>query len=384
MVLSKHERVIRTLGLEGEPDVIPIHNLGFEPTGTACQEFLKSKENKELNTKVINSVSKRTLDITEQRFWNADLHITNPFNMINTNLKRAPPEYPECAIDTMSGRLYKLAKQVETNLTYYWYVGGYCKTPEILYSYWNKYGKPSEIINKKAKISKQNWDAHVNSVSKYFYPMPELPISMHDFLYQGITLNKVAYYMRKKPQFIHEVMKEFTDTNLAVIKQYAEIGVDVVFYADDLGYKGKSIFSLKDLREFVLPYYKQMYHACRKNGIIIVQHSCGYVDKILPDLVDLGLNAIQALEPAAGVDLAHLKEILGDQICFMGGMDASRVLNFGTAKEIQDEVKRCIKAAAKGGGYFAGPSHNILNVPWENVLAFRAAIEKYRNYPVHF
>ena len=37
-----------------------------------------------------------------------------------------------------------------------------------------------------------------------------------------------------------------------------------------------------------------------------------------------------------------------------------------------------------GGGYFAGPSHNILNVPWENVLAFRAAIEKYRDYPLKF
>jgi uroporphyrinogen decarboxylase len=101
-------------------------------------------------------------------------------------------------------------------------------------------------------------------------------------------------------------------------------------------------------------------------------------------MVDAGLNGIQALEPAAGVDLAYLKEALGDKVCFLGGMDASRALNFGTPKEIEEEVKRCIKAAAKGGGYFAGPSHNILNVPWENVLAFREAIEKYRKYPISF
>ena len=66
----------------------------------------------------------------------------------------------------------------------------------------------------------------------------------------------------------------------------------------------------------------------------------------------------------------------------MGGMDSTRVLNFGTLKEIEEEVKRCINVAAIGGGYFAGPSHNILNVTWENVLAFRAAIEKYRDYPL--
>jgi hypothetical protein len=45
-------------------------------------------------------------------------------------------------------------------------------------------------------------------------------------------------------------------------------------------------------------------------------------------------------------------------------------------------VKRCIKAAADGGGYFIGPSHNILNAPWENILALRSAIEKYRKYPI--
>ena len=48
-----------------------------------------------------------------------------------------------------------------------------------------------------------------------------------------------------------------------------------------------------------------------------------------------------------------------------------------------EEVKRCIKAAGHGGGYFVGPSHNILNAPWENILALRAAIEKYRKYPLN-
>ena len=66
----------------------------------------------------------------------------------------------------------------------------------------------------------------------------------------------------------------------------------------------------------------------------------------------------------------------------MGGMDSSPILNFGSPRDIEEEVKRCMKAAAEGGGYFAGPSHNILNTPWENVLALRAAIEKHRTYPL--
>ena len=66
----------------------------------------------------------------------------------------------------------------------------------------------------------------------------------------------------------------------------------------------------------------------------------------------------------------------------MGGMDSSRILNFGTPKDVEEEVKRCIKAAGQGGGYFAGPSHHVLHAPWENILALRSAIEKYRKYPL--
>ncbi|MHA2131910.1 MAG: uroporphyrinogen decarboxylase family protein, partial [Promethearchaeota archaeon] len=110
--------------------------------------------------------------------------------------------------------------------------------------------------------------------------------------------------------------------------------------------------------------------------------SCGYIEDILPYMVDAGLDCIQALEPAAGVNLGRLKENFGDKMSFMGGMDSTRILNFGTPKEIEEHVKECINTAAVGGGYFAGPSHNILNVPWENILAFRSAIEKYRDYPL--
>ena len=81
-------------------------------------------------------------------------------------------------------------------------------------------------------------------------------------------------------------------------------------------------------------------------------------------------------------ELANLKETLGDKLIFIGGMDSSVALNFGTVQDVVDDVKKCIKAAGEGGGYIAGPSHNILNSPWENVIAMRDAILKYRRYPL--
>ena len=392
MVLSKRERVIRTLELE-EPDMIPIHYLGFETTGISNQYFVKSDEYKKIKAGIENEVLKMkfnvlmgtTASITELRFWNSDIHGLDPWGINKFKLKtiNAPPDYPDCIMLTYDGRIWKLAPQVDTGLMYLWYVDGYFRTPEIVHEYWDKYGKPNVLINNKLNYSPQIWENFVQKLSKYLYPMATLPISLHESLFEGMTITRVAYYLRKNPQFIHEVLTEFNKVNLEIIRRLADAGVDIVFYMDDLGMKQRSIFSIEQFKEFFLPYYKQIYQACKKNGMFVLQHSCGYIDKLLPYMIDAGLNGIQALEPAAGVDLAHLKETMGDRVAFLGGIDGSNILNFGTPKDVEDEVKRCIKAAAQGGGYFAGPSHNILNAPWENILSLRAAIEKYRKYPLN-
>jgi hypothetical protein len=387
MVLSKRERVIRTLEHNDEPDVVPIHSLGFERTNSAYQTFIKTDEYL-MNKLVIKNTYRRGSnnyvgDITEQRFWQADCWAMDPFvKKLDLKIVKAPPEYPNASIEVLGGRVMALGPQVETGLPYTWYVDGWFKTPEILYSFWDEYGKPSELINDKVNYSPQIWDEYVESLSPYLYPMANLFMPMHENLFEGMTVARATYYMRKKPEFIHDVMKEYTKANLEMIKRLAEAGVDVVFYYDDLGMKGRTIFSVQNLQKFIIPYYKMLYQECKKHGMFIVQHSCGYIDEILPHLVDAGLDCIQALEPAAGVNLGHLKDTLGDKVSFMGGLDSSRVLNFGTPREIEEHVKSFIMVAGQGGGYFVGPSHNILNVPWENCISLRDAMVKHRNYPL--
>ncbi|TFG04862.1 MAG: hypothetical protein EU539_10110 [Promethearchaeota archaeon] len=383
MTLSKRERVLKTLQLDGEPDKIPIHIQGFEKTSESFQEYLQSDEKQKYRTIVQSKFTKVKYFITEQRFWNVDAHAIDPFGeKLKYHQQEAPPEFPGCRINPISGKIYKNVKQVETGLDYAWYIDGFFTSPEILHSYWDKFGKPSELINDRINYAPKVWEGFVEALAPFFYPIAPLPIAPHEALFEGMTITRARYYMKKNPSFIHEVMAEYVKTNIEIVKRLHEAGVDIVFMYDDLGYKGRSIFSIDNFKQFILPHYKKIYHSCKKSGMLIVQHSCGYIDKNLPYMVDAGLNGIEALEPAAGVDLNHLKETLGDKVCFIGGMDASDVLNFGTPKDVEEEVKRCIKAAGHGGGYFAGPSHTILNMPWENVLAFREALEKYRDYPL--
>jgi len=389
MILSKRERVIRTLELDDNIDKLPVHYLGFEKSTSAYQRFLGTDEYNQYKTIVENDFSKVKYcwagDITELRFWNVDCHSMDPWGpkIFKEPTRRAPPEYPDCNISAIDGRLWKLVKQVDTGIAYLWYVDGYFRTPEIVNFYWDKYGKPSEQVNDKLDYTPRIWDGYVDSLENYLYPMVPLPVAIHESLLEGLTMSRVAYYMRKNPHFIHKVLEEYTKLNIEVIKRVHEAGADIIFYSDDLGFKGRSMLSIEQFKTFILPYYKKLYKACEQRGMFIVQHSCGYIDKNLPYMAEAGLSCIQALEPAAGVDLAYLKQTLGDKLSFMGGIDSSRILNFGTPEEIVEEVKRCVKAAGHNGGYFVGPSHNILTTPWGNIKVLRNAIEKYRKYPLN-
>ncbi|MFW9877471.1 MAG: uroporphyrinogen decarboxylase family protein, partial [Candidatus Thorarchaeota archaeon] len=151
---------------------------------------------------------------------------------------------------------------------------------------------------------------------------------------------------------------------------------------DDLGYKNRSIFSPKQFKEFILPYFTRLYQAARKKGVFIVHHACGYLHEVLPLLADAGLHCIQSVQQTAGNDLAYLKEIVGDRIAFMGCLDDSRTLGFGTPEDVENDVKKCIRILGPTGNFCPGPSNTILDPPWENIMAMINSLEKYRSYPL--
>jgi hypothetical protein len=378
--MNKRERVLKALQIE-EADMCPINYLGFERTGTAYQYLI----NDDMIDDYVTIIPEAG-DITEQRFLNVDCWAWSPFGGSYTPPQIHLPNTPEYegALLEYHGRIHRTSRNAKTGMNYVWYAGPYYTSEAIIRDTWAKNGKPSDHINYALKYDKSMWDKALDALGPYFFPMPGLSIAMHEAIFEGCGAGALAKFFRKSPQMVHDLMSEYTKVNIETAKKLTDVGVEVVFYFDDLGQRDRSILSLKQFREFILPYYKQLYDAVHKAGALIVQHSCGYVDDFIPDMVDAGLDCIQALEPAAGVNLAELKNKFGDKLAFMGGMDSTRVLNFGTPQDVYDDVKKCIKAAGKGGGYIAGPSHNIMDVPWDNLMALRAALEKYRSYPLSF
>ena len=112
-------------------------------------------------------------------------------------------------------------------------------------------------------------------------------------------------------------------------------------------------------------------------------HTCGAVRRLLPDLIDVGIDILNPVQiSAAGMDLRELKREFGRDLVFWGGgVDTQRVLGTATPKEIREHVRRNIEALAPGGGFVFAAVHDIqANVPPENIMAMWEAWREYGGY----
>jgi hypothetical protein len=300
-----------------------------------------------------------------------------------------PEEYAKYGItdeskfnwNCLSGRIMERGTHSITGQPHEWYVRGVFQTKEILHKIWDRYGKPVERIWEEP-FSSQLWEEYVEGVSEYFYPMANISIPLSEYIMEGHNHGYAAKLMRKDPEYVHFLADEYAKANSETIKRLSEVGVDIVMFQDDLGQKDRTLYSPKSFREFILPAYKKIYDIARKHGVFVVQHSCGYLHSILPDMTDAGLHCIQGLQPTANNSLKLAVDTLGDKLAFMSCLDDSRILEFGTPKDVEEDVKQAIKIAGPTGNFSVGPTNTILDPPWENIKSLINSMEKYSYYPL--
>ena len=125
--------------------------------------------------------------------------------------------------------------------------------------------------------------------------------------------------------------------------------------------------------EILLPYLKRIIATIRVAGLKVAMHSCGAIGRVIPRLIDAGVEILHPLQAqAVGMDAVSLSQNK-KALIFLGGVDTQRLLPFGTAREVYDEVLRLRDIF--GEGFIVSPSHEALlsNVPYENVAAMAEA-----------
>lgn len=203
------------------------------------------------------------------------------------------------------------------------------------------------------------------------------------FIYMGF--DNMALLVYDDPDLLKEMSAYFTDYWTKIALRNVELGADVIFIANDMGFNNNTLLAPDTMREIFLPDLKKQVDAIHAAGAKVILHTCGCVNPILKDLVDTGIDALNDLQRAAGMDIAQIKKDYGDRLTLIGNVDATNVLTSKNPEDIDAAVKEVLRDAGHGGGLVLASDHSLHGaVPFENIDRFIAKGKEYGKYPLAF
>jgi uroporphyrinogen decarboxylase len=173
----------------------------------------------------------------------------------------------------------------------------------------------------------------------------------------------------ENPAFAHELLGAIGDFQLAQVQEALKYDIDAVYFGDDWGSQRGLIMGPALWREFIKPEMARLFAAVKKGGKRVSLHSCGDVDELFDELVDMGLDCFNPFQPEVMDVEALLKRYRG-RLSFQGGLSTQRILPYATPAEVRAETRRLL-ALGREGNYIFAPAHSVEgDVPVENMAAF--------------
>ncbi|MEM3017635.1 MAG: uroporphyrinogen decarboxylase family protein [Candidatus Bathyarchaeia archaeon] len=193
-------------------------------------------------------------------------------------------------------------------------------------------------------------------------------------------IDKLIQDLYRQPDFAIRLIELVFKYQIGTAKRFIKCGVDVVTEGDDLADSKGPMFSPKILREFFFPYIRRFIEECHSHNVPVMKHSDGNLYPILEELISLGYDGLHPVEPAV-MDLADVKRRFGDRIFLRGNVDCVHVLPYGSEDDVRRDVRRCIDAAAEGGGFILSDSNSLhSNVKTENIKIMVEEARRYGRY----
>jgi uroporphyrinogen decarboxylase len=201
---------------------------------------------------------------------------------------------------------------------------------------------------------------------------------------------EISHFVRGMDEFLmdlamdepmaHAVMDHIIAFLLEKVRRTFEAagqgGYAVFEYNDDVASQRALFISPEMWRRDIKPRmakFCEMYH---RFGAVVRYHSCGSVRSIIPDLIEIGVDILNPVQPlAAGMDPFELKREFGPHLTLDGGMDIQDFLIHASPAQVRDHTKRMIEVLGRDGGFILSGSHTLqADTPVENVVAmFEAA-----------
>lgn len=193
-----------------------------------------------------------------------------------------------------------------------------------------------------------------------------------------------SYAIYDDPVSIERLLEANTENCYRAAKIAAEANLaPIYFIGDDIAYKGKLMFSPEFLRRTFIKSLAKCCEPVKAAGQKVIFHSDGYVMDILDDMIEVGIDGLNPIEPLAGMDVGEIKRRYGKNLVLVGGVDCSQLLPRGSVEDVVKGTKKVLREGGHGGGLLIGSSSEIVpSTPVENVLAFYEACRTWGRYPL--
>ena len=203
----------------------------------------------------------------------------------------------------------------------------------------------------------------------------------YESAWRVIGFERLLEWIYKEPRALKKLLKALTDYFVGVGEYAMDLGADGFWFYGDIADNHGPFMNRRAYRKIFYPYHRRTYQAVRKKGGLVVLHTDGDVRPILGDFIEAGITALQPIDAIAGMNVIELKSLYGDKIAFIGNIDNSTTLPFGSVEDVKREVREKMAVAGQGGGYVCGSSHSVPDsVPVENYMALVETVRKYGRY----
>ena len=170
-------------------------------------------------------------------------------------------------------------------------------------------------------------------------------------------------------QFAHELVDVIMEYTTKVVTEALSYDVDAFFLMDDWGQEAGLLISPQMWREYFKPGMEKLFKMVKERSIFLFFHSCGDIDCLIPELIEMGLDVLNPFQPEV-MDVYQIKRKYGDRLSFYGGIGTQDVLPHATVDEVKADVREKMRILGKNGGYILAPAHAVqVDVPLENILA---------------
>lgn len=201
---------------------------------------------------------------------------------------------------------------------------------------------------------------------------------------RGLENFLTDFYLNK--DFAIELLDKTMEISLKISKKLVEMGVDIIWWGDDVANERGPYISPKLFKELIKPRYARMVDEVKKinKNVKIAFHCDGKVDWVLDDFAEIGFDIINPLQPDVN-NVEEIKKKYGKKFTFWGNVDTRRIMSKGKFSDVAEEVRRVIEILSPGGGHILCTNHTVQSSEraLDNTIAYYWSAEKFRNYPLN-